>query len=227
MPVKRHSKGAGKGNDGKGMGGRFAPSEAPEPVTTGLAPSLHNAFQTWTDSPREKLGGPEHYARLFDGGPMGTLRPMVSNKELTRRDARTLASGGTLYVKGPKGEASIVEDAESGFVRFERSGVSIVERAYPANMDSYDQDRLDTICAARNLERTGKHFKASDIAKYVYKRRRVLFGRSLARRPVDNAVAAAALEQTRREDEIAEWGNNSMGTDRPWADNDPSDIFKH
>ena len=210
MPVKRHSKGTGKGKDGKGMGGRFAPSEAPELVTTGPPPSLRNGFQTWTDTPRKKLGGPAHYARMFNDGPSGTTtRPVYNPRQLIRFDKLGLASGGTLYSTGPKGSASIVE------------------RAYPADMGPYDQDRLDAVNAARVLERTGKHFKASDIAKYVYKRRRVLFGRSLARRPVDGAVVAATLEQTRREDEIAEWGDSSLGEDRPWADNDPSDIRKY
>ena len=184
---------------------RTAPSEPPTPVAAGPVPSLNRC----ADTPRKKLGGPDHHKRLFDDSPMGSRWLARRNKELTRRDARTLAEGGTLYSNGPQGSASIVE------------------RAYPADMDPYDQDRLDTILAAHALEWTDKHFKASDIAKYVRKRRQVLFGRDLARPPLDSAVAAAALEQTRREDRIAEWGNSTLGMDRPWADNDPFDIFNY
>ena len=171
----------------------------------------------WADTPRERLGGAEHYLRLHGEAPARRLRKkqMRIVRRWEKHQSRILDEGKWLYTHVPRKDALRIE------------------RAYPINFDTIaEQDLWDASEVIRGLVDTGEFFDASDISKRVRGRRRALFGRTGAVRPSSLAITAAMLEQTRQEDRMEAFDSVHSATspaleryDRPWADNDPLDLL--
>ena len=170
----------------------------------------------WAETPRETLGGPEHYRRLRgfppDRGQARQQRQWMVDWE--KLDSGTLDRGESFYANAPKDAASRVD------------------LAYPAHATSRaDRDYWDAMDAVRKLERLGEPFGDSDIRKWVERRRETLFSKEAGQVPLlAEAVEEAMLEQTRREDRIAAFDDgfgpaSTLALDRPWVNGNSADLL--